>query len=181
MGTLNLVRRLKFRSRLLRSLRLLSPDIVIAYEPPAIASVGRLLPSLYPQKPVCVWHFHEYPEVTPDVGPGAHSDLGWARHHLHLADLVIFPDHERAKHLQRDIPSARKPAVVMNCPRLLQKLPAPTLRQRLNARGSVVPGPTVLFHGVVDNSVRPLSAGAEHGLLAARGLMCFGGYFHDGL
>jgi glycosyltransferase involved in cell wall biosynthesis len=152
MRALNLVRWLKFRFGLLRHLRMLSPDILIAYEPPAIASAGRWLPLLYPRKPVCVWHFHEYPEVTSDVRWGGGADLGWARRHLHWADLVVLPDPGRAKLLQRAIPSAPAPAVVMNCPRRLHQLPAPTLRERLKARGVVVPGPTVLFHGVVGGS-----------------------------
>jgi colanic acid biosynthesis glycosyl transferase WcaI len=149
---LNLVRRLQFRCNLLRNLRMLSPDIVIAYEPPAIASVGRLLPSLHSQRTVRVWHFHEYPELMPGVRLATHSDLDWARRHLDLADLVIFPDYERAKYLRHDIPSARPPVVVMNCPRRLQKVPAATLLDRLKAREGVTPGPTVLFHGVVGDS-----------------------------
>lgn len=123
-------RRRMFSSRLASALKDIKPHLVIVYEPPAMAALGRLVGKQ--SRPFnVVWHFHEYPETGPDIGPGTRRDIEYARAHAGDQDLVLFPDKFRANAFQEDVGLQRAPMIVMNCPRKVLELPTAGLRQKM--------------------------------------------------
>lgn len=148
------VRRWLFSRRAAYWLKKLSPDVVIAYEPAAIAGVGQCVSA---GRSVQVWHFHEYPEVSGPLSWGSRADLEWARRNIAIADMTIFPDARRAEQFAQEMSLTTELAVVMNCPRRLSELPVPILRDRLNALGCPPAVRTVLYVGAI---------GPTHGLEA---------------
>ena len=153
------VRRWLFSQRTVRWLKKLSPDLVIAYEPAAIAVTGR---AALPGGFLRVWHFHEYPDASGPLSWGSKNDLEWARRHIALAEMMIFPDRRRADRFAQEMSLNTKPTVVMNCPRRLSQLPVPSLQERLHKLGHDAGTKTVLYVGVL---------GESHGLeVAVRGM-----------
>jgi hypothetical protein len=67
-------RRRLFSARLRGALHDIQPDLVIVYEPPAMAALGRLNKKKRLVGRV-VWHFHEQPELWPGIGPGISSEV----------------------------------------------------------------------------------------------------------
>lgn len=133
-------RRRLFSARLAKALNKLQPDLVVVYEPPAMATLGRLMRKKR-LAPRVVWHFHEQPEFWPGIGPGTRRDIEYARDHANEQDLVIFPDKHRAETFRNEVSLSSTPLVVMNCPRRLSDLPEPNLRPKLDSieeRNSIV-------------------------------------------
>lgn len=154
-------RRFCFARKTAALLRELSPRLVIAYEPAAIAAVGCARVNRENDF-LRVWHFHEYPERVPELGGGSLRDLEWARQNALRAEITIFPDAHRAECFAREMKALSKPTVVMNCPRRMTELPAPALQQHLHKLGHGAGTKTVLYVGVI---------GESHGLeVAVRGM-----------
>jgi glycosyltransferase involved in cell wall biosynthesis len=133
-------RRRLFSVRLAGALSEIHPDLVVVYEPPAMAALGRLMKKRRLATKV-VWHFHEQPEFWPGIGPGTRRDIEYARGHADEQDLVIFPDKHRAESFRNEVSLKSTPVVVMNCPRRVSDLPEPNLRRKLesvNERVSIV-------------------------------------------
>ncbi|MFC1719538.1 glycosyltransferase family 4 protein [Pseudomonadota bacterium] len=123
-------RRRLFSARLARALKNIRPDLVIVYEPPAMATLGRLMKKKQLVGRV-VWHFHEQPELWPGIGPGTRRDIEYAQGHAEEQDLIIFPDRFRAQTFKNEVLLSTLPLVVMNCPRRVAELPEANLRPRL--------------------------------------------------
>jgi glycosyltransferase involved in cell wall biosynthesis len=107
------------------------PRVVIAYD-----TLGSLFVPPNPGVHLTVYHFHELtgPEPGERFGPrrarlkAARSSRG--------ADLMVFPDANRARIFQERAGLRSPPSVVMNCPRRMAVVPASPLRKRLGKSGS---------------------------------------------
>jgi glycosyltransferase involved in cell wall biosynthesis len=102
------------------------PKVILAYDihGSAVVPPGR---AAYQT----VYHFHEYPEAEPGMSMGTRWALRKAHCRSPNADLVVFPDPDRAALFQEVARLPVRPRVVMNCPRRMDELPASPLRQQL--------------------------------------------------
>lgn len=148
--------RLLFNRNLAHFLLQCAPRLVIAYEPPAIASVSWLARRKQLQGVRKIWHFHEYPVVPSCWRPGSRADALCALGHVNRADLVVFPDRGRLEQVSKTISFRTEPMVVMNCPRRMAEVPIPTLRPFLKERGITPSERLVAYFG---------SVGGDRGLL----------------
>ncbi len=147
---------LRFRQTCRRVIRTMRPGVVIGYD-----TLGSLFvpPALGRYR--TIYHFHELsgPEAGEGFGP-RRARLQAARNSRH-ADLVVFPDTQRARIFQTRVGLPTPPWIVMNCPRQMPTVPPSPLRQRLGETGAAG-GPLVCYLG---------SIGADQGLVeAARSL-----------
>jgi glycosyltransferase involved in cell wall biosynthesis len=107
------------------------PRVVIAYD-----TLGSLFVPPNPNKYRTVYHFHEL------TGPHAGEGFGPRRARLKAAqssrdaDLVVFPDADRAGIFQKSAGLRTAPRVVMNCPRRMASVPCSPLRQTLAEVGA---------------------------------------------
>ena len=126
----------------------LRPAVVVAYDPTAIAAVRR------PPGAVLVDHFHELPLPETARGPLMRRAAAAAARHAAVADLVVFPDRDRARVYAEATGVALDPHIVCNCPLAVPDtaLPADALRPRLTARGVPADAPVVLFQGWIGPS-----------------------------
>jgi glycosyltransferase involved in cell wall biosynthesis len=129
------------------------PDVVVAYEPDASALL--LMERVKNGGPMRIVHLHETPDkllyadsITSKIA------IRYMLARLNDADLVILPDEDRAAYTMETARLRRPPAVVMNCPPILDRLPASRLLPWLLERGISV-SRIVHFHGAI---------GAERGL-----------------
>jgi glycosyltransferase involved in cell wall biosynthesis len=102
------------------------PKVVIAYDILGSAVV--------PPRQVAhrsIYHFHELPEPEPGMRIGTRLALLQAKRRSRGADLVVFSDANRAECYQRTARLSKRPVVVMNCPRHMEKVPFSPLRQQL--------------------------------------------------
>jgi glycosyltransferase involved in cell wall biosynthesis len=125
------------------------PRVVIAYD-----TLGSLFVPPIPDRYHTVYHFHEL------TGPQAGEGFGPRRARLKAsrssrrADLVVFPDADRARIFQERAGLRCAPSIVMNCPRRMAAVPASPLRQRVGK----FQGAVVCYLG---------SIGADQGLIEA--------------
>jgi glycosyltransferase involved in cell wall biosynthesis len=152
------LRRWKFEQLVARQLHLRGPQLVIAYEPAAIATVGRLASRAGSEPFIKVWHFHEYPRPAAGLRWGSRKDLEWSLQNVGAAQITVFPDRHRAERFAREMEQTIKPVVVMNCPRRLEPAPKPALGKLLQAKGYPPSAQAVLYVGAV---------GETHGLETA--------------
>jgi glycosyltransferase involved in cell wall biosynthesis len=132
-------------SRLLRQ----KPKVAIAYDPFAAAQLLRRRSSA----PKRIVHLHELLNVNAG-GRADRLSVKYLRQNLRNADLVVVPDPFRARLTQDFAKLNAEPAVVMNCPALLPRVPSSKLLPALRERG-VETSKIVHYQG---------SVGAEHGL-----------------
>jgi glycosyltransferase involved in cell wall biosynthesis len=121
---------LRFHRTCQNVIRQARPSVVIAYD-----TLGSLFVPPIPGRYHTVYHFHELtgPEAGEGFGP-KRARLKAARSSQH-ADLVVFPDADRARIFQERAGLKLPPSVVMNCPRRMATVPASPLRQRLAELG----------------------------------------------
>lgn len=140
-----------FRNRIKRLVKQIRPEIVIAFDAEVAHALGD-----HPKR--CgmrlVWHFHELPEREPE-GCYVRFANSYVWRNTRVPDLIVFPDPGRASVFAQDAGmDAKNIQIVANCPRPIQQLPQPLLRQtlgdRLPAKARIV-----LYHGAV---------GLTHGL-----------------
>ncbi len=67
--------RQRFHSRLKAVLDELRPHLVISYDPPAFATMTRIIKSGRVPKFMHIWHCHELAEISDDMGWGTRRDL----------------------------------------------------------------------------------------------------------
>jgi glycosyltransferase involved in cell wall biosynthesis len=154
---LKLLNRFKFQANLRLVLQRLSPDLVISYDPPALATVARLSGFRKPAF-LHIWHCHEAAIVSSDMGWGTRRDMEMAKRVAQMVDCVIVPDRDRLENLFGDFVFSRPPLVVMNCPRLVENLPSASMSELFGATEGRRHGPTVVYLG---------SVGVGHGLEVA--------------
>lgn len=106
------------------------PQVVLGYDPVACT---HLRPA--PGQRRTVYHFHELPEIYPDMGVGPRRALSRVAGLARKADLVVFSDQARAERYQDEVGLSTCPRVVMNCPLLVSTVPASPLRKLLADRG----------------------------------------------
>lgn len=145
-------RRQLFKTRAVHWLKRLCPDVVISYEPPAIAAIGS---DAVRDKTVRVWHLHEYPELCADLGIGTRRSIGWVWKNASEADAIWFPDANRAELFAKSVAPIPTVEIIRNFPRVLANVPSPCLRTLLRQQHVVDRGFLVLYCG---------SVGADHGL-----------------
>jgi len=151
--------RQRFHSRLKAVLDELRPHLVISYDPPAFATMTRIIKSGRVPKFMHIWHCHELAEISDDMGWGTRRDHLRTKVAADLADLAVIPDRERAAAYFSEYAFKEPPYIVMNCPRRLDKPPASTMAELL--KGTSAPyeeTQTVLYLG---------SVGEGHGLESA--------------
>lgn len=136
---------LRFSWAVKRAIRRYRPRIVIAYDPFAMVAAG--LPDAFN-----VWHFHELVDPQARGGFLTRRAIGVACRNAARADMVIFPDANRADAFNKLIGKQIKAQVVFNCPRRLETLPADSLHRALVHRGIQAEGPIVLFQGWIGPS-----------------------------
>lgn len=147
---------LRFRQTCRRVIRTTRPGVVIAYD-----TLGSLFVPPASGRFRTIYHFHELsgPEAGEGFGP-RRARLQAAKNSRN-ADLVVFPDAQRARIFQARAGLTTPPSVVMNCPRRMTMVPPSPLRQRLEETGTAG-GSLVCYLG---------SIGADQGLVeAARSL-----------
>ena len=139
-----------FQRGVARVLRQSKPKVVMAYDPNGMFGAGRLWEKHAPPK--LVWHFHELCSSTAKPAKGlSERATEFSCRHAAEADLVIYSDAGRAEIFARQAELKAHPKVVMNCPRLLAKVPEDHLAAKLAGRG-MAGRPTVYFHGWVGPS-----------------------------
>ena len=152
-----LLNRLMFQRKLGTLLQRLKPDLVISYDPPALAMIARLSGFRKPGF-VHIWHCHEAAIISPDMGWGTRRDIEIAKKAAHLVDCVIVPDRDRLENLFGDFSFSRPPFVVMNCPRRLESLPSSATPELFGLTEVCGDDARVIYLG---------SVGAAHGLETA--------------
>jgi glycosyltransferase involved in cell wall biosynthesis len=110
-------------------IRASNPKVVVGYDPPACVQLRPASP-----RHRTVYHFHELPEVYPGMGFGPRMALRSVKHSTLGVDLVVFSDLMRARCYQEEARLPACPEVVMNCPVLLNAIPASPLRHVLAER-----------------------------------------------
>lgn len=161
-GTRSLLGRLTrvalFRSRIRRLVRQVRPEIVVAFDAEVAHSLGDSPRNCGAR---LVWHFHEVPESQQE-GYSIRFANRYVWRHAHVPDLIVFPDPGRASVFAQDADlDAATIRIVANCPRPIQNVPQPLLREALGRR-LPAKARVIMYHGAV---------GPDHGLeLAVRSL-----------
>lgn len=136
----------RLRRLLAAALRARRPRVVIAYDDVAVLEVARGLPRRDRPRTVC--HFHELSWYRPGDGWTARRAYGFSRRFARQADLVVVADPHRARHFAEQAGLSVEPAVVRNCPRRLDTLPRPRLREALAPLG-LAEHAVVYFQGII--------------------------------
>jgi len=108
------------------------PRVEIAYDAIGCHYLGRPRDS----DAFTIWHLHEHIDANLAVSTSSRKSHQFVRRHAADADLVVVPDAGRAEALLEAGFVPERPAVVMNCPRRQEVLPADRLRPALRERGS---------------------------------------------
>jgi glycosyltransferase involved in cell wall biosynthesis len=144
---------IKFRRSCQETIRSTRPKVVIGYD---ISGCAHLRPGGEGYR--TVFHFHELPERETGMRLGTILAHIISVRASRKADLVVFPDHHRAREFQRLAGLAVPPKVAMNCPVKLAKVPVSPLSNYL----SLSEGPVVCYLG---------SVGTDQGLVSAASSM----------
>jgi glycosyltransferase involved in cell wall biosynthesis len=128
------------------------PRVIIAYD-----TLGSVFVPPAPGRYHTVYHFHELTGAEAGEGFGPRRARLKAAQSSRRADLVVFPDANRARIFQARAGLRSAPSVVMNCPRRTGAVPASPLRERLGKFKSLNVA-LVCYLG---------SIGADQGLLEA--------------
>jgi glycosyltransferase involved in cell wall biosynthesis len=112
----------------------MSPDVAIAFEPDAAAFL--LWKRFGSARTMRVVHLHEIPDKRLYVNSVVSKiAIRYMLSALNRADLVIVPDEKRAIYAMEAAKLERHPLVVMNCPPIINHLPASKLLPWLAQRG----------------------------------------------
>jgi len=137
---------IRFASELRRQMAL-SPSVAVAYEPDAAALLLRERRQI--ARTMRIVHLHEIPDkLLYSDSIVSRIAIRYMLARLNEADLVILPDEDRAAYTIKTAKLERPPVVVMNCPRLLKRLPASKLLPWLSERG-VTANRIVHFQGAI--------------------------------
>ncbi|MCP4171689.1 MAG: glycosyltransferase family 4 protein [Fuerstiella sp.] len=144
-------RSIGFRRCVQNTIRRQNPSVVIAYDPNAMAAVGKIWNSN--NRPRLIWHFHELFLPRNDSGGWmTRRNVRFAADQCEHPDLVIFPDAERARVYRDEVGRAFDELIVMNCPRRLGAVPKNHLRPALRSQSVPAESPIVLFQGWIGPS-----------------------------
>ena len=139
--------RVRFQGSLIKAIHRYKPKVIIAYDDFACHMLGNALVGMRPPRIIC--HFHELSHYAYGDGAGAWAAYKYSRRFARDADLVVFPDAHRAAVFAAQAKLKKMPAVVMNCPRRMEDLPANKLRfnhEKLQNSALRV----IYFHGVIE-------------------------------
>lgn len=152
------LRVVRFRQWVRRVVEDVRPEIVIAFDAEVAHALGTV-PSRRGSR--VVWHFHEVPEPQ-QMGLTVKLANRFVWRNAEVPDLIVFPDPGRAGVFANDAGvDAATFRIVANCPRPIQDVPRPLLREALGGR-LAAKARVVMYHGAV---------GPDHGLeLAIRSL-----------
>jgi glycosyltransferase involved in cell wall biosynthesis len=142
---------LRFYVECKKLLKACAEGVCISYDAPASTLVG-----LLPYSGRKMFHFHEYPnDKSPGLSWYSAARIGlFDRVASFLAskvDAVSMADSHRASAFFKENRLPRRPIVVNNCPRRMEKLPSGILRQRLRELG-VERKHVVLFQGSISTN-----------------------------
>jgi glycosyltransferase involved in cell wall biosynthesis len=144
-------RRIRFRNCVQTTIRQQDPSVVIAYDPNAMAAVGKLW--MQRHRPRLIWHYHEL--FLPGAARGGwmtRRNILFAAKHCGNPDLTIFPDRDRAEVYRTATAGSFTSSIVMNCPRRVEHVPEDRLRPALHKVGVDARADIVLFQGWIGPS-----------------------------
>jgi len=126
-------RRWRFRRALQKEVRRRRPSVIIAYDVPGCEALS--LTRVRRKGINVIFHLHEQPDLNRNLSRGMRRATEFVFKHASEADLVTFPDRDRAKAFARQAGLAHVPTVVMNCPRRIRDLPGEGLTPVLAEMG----------------------------------------------
>ena len=135
-----------FSKTVSHALKSLNPEVVIAFDGSGFFFLG--VREKWPSGRKTLIHFHELPEVRPDLSRGGLRDVKFAMENARHADLTVFPEPNRARIFSKAAQLAISPRIVINCPRRLDNLPKNRLAVALESR-NVDATKAVLYQGLI--------------------------------